>query len=313
MAATGWLNLVEGSLAVPPHPTCHDSTYDDFVVSRSLAHAVLGASRILDVDPAPHYPTRLFVRARPRVVLVRQLRRPLPFDAALPFGPPPAPVPSQARAESIALPPVSGVDDHAEYNRWVVEAERQLSAISGHDLEATARHAGRANGPSFVWRSACGPLGGSVCLLSHAARAWALTGRWLRRATLVQRDSREWERLYARVRHVTHEWGPVVSEEDTTRRTQFVNWRSGITRAAFSSRPFVLALADAAGRNADDFTRRSKALASKAWASWLHDGPAAGLRRQHRMSRIATGWVPAPVGDARPPPPLSRLQLQIKT
>ncbi len=88
----------------PPHPTCNDNTYDYFVVSRSLAHAVLGASRILDVDPSPHYPTRLFLRARPRAVLVRQLRRPLPFEAALPFGPPPAPHRTLVQAEAIALP-----------------------------------------------------------------------------------------------------------------------------------------------------------------------------------------------------------------
>ena len=28
-------------------------------------------------------------------------------------------------------------------------------------------------------------------------------------------------------------------------------------------------------------------------ASWLEGRPSAGLRRQHRMSRVACGWVPA--------------------
>ncbi len=32
-----------------------------------------------------------------------------------------------------------------------------------------------------------------------------------------------------------------------------------------------------------------------AWASWLTEGPAKGLRRQHRMSRTSMGWTPTRV------------------
>ena len=31
--------------------------------------------------------------------------------------------------------------------------------------------------------------------------------------------------------------------------------------------------------------------------NWLHEGPAAGLGRQHKLSRVATGWIPSRVGD----------------
>ncbi len=37
-----------------------------------------------------------------------------------------------------------------------------------------------------------------------------------------------------------------------------------------------------------------------AWRSWLHEGPGHGLKRQHAMSRIATGWVFSPVGLPAP-------------
>ena len=29
------------------------------------------------------------------------------------------------------------------------------------------------------------------------------------------------------------------------------------------------------------------------WESWLGEGPAKGLSRQHKMSRTATGWIPS--------------------
>eukprot|EP00973_Karenia_brevis_P086513 11998076-Karenia_brevis.AAC.1 len=43
--------------------------------------------------------------------------------------------------------------------------------------------------------------------------------------------------------------------------------------------------------------------AHAAWMSWIREGPAQGLRRQHRMSRVAHGWIPSAVGkvaDVKP-------------
>ena len=36
------------------------------------------------------------------------------------------------------------------------------------------------------------------------------------------------------------------------------------------------------------------------WHSWLREGPGQGLGRQHRISRVATGWVPTPVEMVAP-------------
>ena len=38
-----------------------------------------------------------------------------------------------------------------------------------------------------------------------------------------------------------------------------------------------------------------------AWASWLCDGPCKSLGRHHRLSRVASGWIPSPVADAELP------------
>ena len=44
---------------------------------------------------------------------------------------------------------------------------------------------------------------------------------------------------------------------------------------------------------------QSEALAS--WRNWLTEGPACGLRRQHKVSRTADGWIPAKVAPAEQP------------
>ena len=37
-----------------------------------------------------------------------------------------------------------------------------------------------------------------------------------------------------------------------------------------------------------------------AWASWLCDGPCKSLGRHHRLSRVASGWVPSPISNGEP-------------
>ena len=50
----------------------------------------------------------------------------------------------------------------------------------------------------------------------------------------------------------------------------------------------VSKIAEAAKENdARQSTRR--------WLNWLREGPAAGLGRQHHMSRVAGGWIPSRV------------------
>eukprot|EP00973_Karenia_brevis_P036981 5097739-Karenia_brevis.AAC.1 len=38
--------------------------------------------------------------------------------------------------------------------------------------------------------------------------------------------------------------------------------------------------------------------ARRAWLTWIRDGPAKSLGRQHRLSRVSTGWIPSGVGVA---------------
>ena len=49
------------------------------------------------------------------------------------------------------------------------------------------------------------------------------------------------------------------------------------------------------------FAEAAEAEADRAstarFLSWLHEGPAAGLGRQHKLPRVATGWIPSRTGE----------------
>ena len=49
---------------------------------------------------------------------------------------------------------------------------------------------------------------------------------------------------------------------------------------------------------ADSLRQKMYVQARAKWRSYLHDGPAAGLRRQHRFSKVLGGWVPAEVAKS---------------
>jgi hypothetical protein len=150
LAASGWLNLVGGVVAAPALPTCHESSYDYFVVSRSLAHAVYRVIRISDGDFTPHYPTRLLLRSNPRAILVRQLRRPRMFAAAVPFGPLDQRHDAETPFLGVAAASSAELDLHEEYARWLRAAEAHLSHCSCHDPDEVRAHGGRAEGPACV-------------------------------------------------------------------------------------------------------------------------------------------------------------------
>ena len=54
----------------------------------------------------------------------------------------------------------------------------------------------------------------------------------------------------------------------------------------------MVALKKAAMSNADKEEAAAQYVATKKWETWIHEGPASGLKRQHQFSRNATGWTP---------------------
>ena len=91
LAASGFPKLVDGVVFAASLPTCGEKKFDYYVVSRSIAHAVVGMQRIEGVGMEPHYPTRLLIRGDARRFAIRKLVRPTRVPPVLQHGPQPQP------------------------------------------------------------------------------------------------------------------------------------------------------------------------------------------------------------------------------
>ena len=88
LLATGWPQLVGGTVVRPAGATCGERTLDFFVISNSIAHAVHSIYVVGDATCKTHKPVRLLLKARPANWMVRQMKNIGKFGANLPFGPP---------------------------------------------------------------------------------------------------------------------------------------------------------------------------------------------------------------------------------
>ena len=105
LAATGWLDLVQGVVVAPTlsSPTCHGKVFDYFVVARCFHHNVVGVKTIANAGYHPHSPVRLFLRGASTIARIRQVASPMRLDARLPFGP-------FNRAEALTTVELDGAD-----------------------------------------------------------------------------------------------------------------------------------------------------------------------------------------------------------
>eukprot|EP00973_Karenia_brevis_P029882 4120240-Karenia_brevis.AAC.1 len=87
LAASRWLDMVRGIIFATTLLTCTESTYDYFVVHRSIAHAVVGLQRLEDGGMNPDWASRLILRSDARRFAVRMLVRPPKVEGVLPAGP----------------------------------------------------------------------------------------------------------------------------------------------------------------------------------------------------------------------------------
>ncbi len=236
--------------------------------------------------------------------MIRHLKKPKTFGAALPLGPIDEAFTYATRPCDIANCRVAEFDIHEEYSRWISEAERHLSHLAGHDEGERAAHGGRSDGPSFVWRPACGPPVGDSNLLDGIARAWSLSAEWLRRVASCPVGSRSWRLARFNFSHYRHDWHKCQTPSEVHDIVTFEAWRLAASRCDLTRGPVIQSLVTAATDIADSFRAHVQWVKFKSWSAWLHEGPAGGLGRQHRLSRVATGWIPVPIGVA-PAPSLS--------
>ncbi len=332
LEATGWLQLVDGVAIAPDSATCGTSCIDYFVVPRRLLHAVAGVSTIGDAGLHPHKPVRLYLKATARMLKVRRLRAPRQFPTTgAPLGCLPRaacqPIPRRANASPMRLDSVDGPTesnsdtlrptandgdsggDVVSYARWLETVECELADIHGiHDDHAREAFRGRASGPSFIWETALGRRCTETLHSNEMSRGWRLVAQAAHDLS-VRGD-------------LTAKGRPVPETVSRAADKAFRRLASLVGRA-HAGCPVAAAAAAVAQCTSLELRRRleasarenaaghERALASerrKLWSTWIRGGPCSGLGRQHRFSRVPSGWTPTKVGAA-PRPALSRLDI----
>lgn len=181
LRATGWLKVVKGRTVEASASTCGDRKLDYFVVSEGLWPAVRSAHVIGDSGCKTHKPVRLLLRANPRALLTRTLNPPKGFAAELPHGPPIKPVCGQWSC------------DPNDTEGCFKAIEEELSRVCWHDVATAEKHAGRAEGPKFQWKTAISPVSDERAKTTSASRAWRrrLTGSAT--SASQRRRRRDWQ------------------------------------------------------------------------------------------------------------------------
>ena len=78
----------------------------------------------------------------------------------------------------------------------------------------------------------------------------------------------------------------------------FRSWKSGLTRHVLSNPVWAKSFHVVASKEAKAANEKAARLAAARFTQWLQEGQASGLRRQHQLSRTATGWIASKAGQA---------------
>jgi endonuclease/exonuclease/phosphatase family metal-dependent hydrolase len=304
LAATRWVDIVDGVLFAPALPTCTTATssnkYDYFVVHRSIAHAVVAVQRIEDGACKPHWPARLLIKSNARRMAVRKLVRAKKVPGTLPFGPPPTPQ-DYSKVHSLVAHQ-SMQQTSAAATEWYTLARKEWSAIAGEDLAYAP--------PRFKWAEAAG---------SQLARPWAgasatsvlwrsLARRAQEAGNILARDPSALTALQSAElrRHPADAERAVTSLCNTQRplvKPLVVSWARSLTCAITAqSVRWALSLAHLAETRAKHLEQTVATCRKREWqvkigARTSEGGKAMPTKLAHRWVKGLAGWMPSPVGE----------------
>ena len=230
---------------------------------------------------------RLVLKAQPNSIMVRTLKPPLAIGADLPLGP----------APFYEEPPDI---DGSDFRGCLTHIESQLTHLMGLTPEEAAKTQSRTEGAKFAWRPALGACDASKARTTSISRAWRKTATWLadaRRTKLEMRKREAWWKImwYEHPKPLQ----VLATEPQKAAMQAFAEWRGKLTLGMLDHEPAATLLEEVAIKQAE----REEAAAGKAatmkWVRWLHEGLAAGLGRQHKMSKVAQGWAPTATASGR--------------
>ena len=153
---------------------------------------------------------------------------------------------------------------------------------------------------------ALGRPGSCSSKLSAVTVAWRTLAAWLVDILggFGEQVPRQAEQRAARSRWsvLHHSWLGLGSNRHAV---AFRQWAGSITWTQLSDRGIVNWLRATTAVVASRATDHDASRARAAWVSWTAEGPAKSIGRLHRMSRVASGWVPSQVGGCLDRPCLS--------
>ena len=296
--AAGWVDTTGGVIIAPALETCNKSTYDFFVVSKELQHAVAGLQRIDDGGTKPHFPVRLLLKGNGRSYAVRKLVRPKKVEAALPHGPGNLP-PSYSEVTG-AAPTTEGIN--TAMKKWYELARQEWADLTGASLEYRKPH--------FKWSKAAG----DTCKAGETASTLALTWRQLaRRAEDLcrlsklpgSRSSAQVDAYYAHV-YAIKKWTTKLPNAVPEHETALVNsWASHVDRARTSNNWQSLgALVKLADKKADKLEQSARTQRIAEWRTAIGGkcnaaGTKTPTKLAYRWLKGFTGWTTSPVQSSR--------------
>ena len=176
--------------------------------------------------------------------------------------------------------------------KWVDDAEQILTRIAGLEGKALRNACGRGAGTVMKMKPMVGPTASRIAKGSQVTRAWATAAAWLRDlqvglGSTVEELRRRGVRMEVRLRR--HVW---AFRHDTVHSRACTRWFRAMAAKDFTCRQTVAALRIGAGQVAARAVGYDRQQAKAQSLSWLHEGPSA-LSRQHKLSRVATGWIPS--------------------
>ena len=303
LTKTGWLQLVQGVVISSGQATCKGVEDDYFVVDKRLKDSVVGVAGIHDTGSRPHSAVRMWMKGNPRREMVRSLSAPKKAEAAIPSGCLPREA-GEGWADIADLArPAGFCKDMLErsYCTWVGKVESLIADMHGWDCKQRQQFCVRAGGPRFVTKSALGPPGCNGRKFSPITGAWGTVAGWL--TTILQAfsalaspqmvtNARKAKWLFQ-----SYSWSHLG---ECMHASAFCKWVGAVAKRNWDDRASVhwyrATAVVVAARAKDHDTRKSNV----AWTKWLCDGPAKSLGRHHKLTRVATGWVPSACAMGKP-------------
>lgn len=108
-----------------------------------------------------------------------------------------------------------------------------------------------------------------------------------KRSTADQRRDTAWKFTHYRFEHKVND--PALQESQSEQQA----WIEGLRHEQFRVRAEAARLAEQAEHNRVREETAASVRSFQLHRAWLQEGPARGLGRQHRMTKVATGWIPS--------------------